>query len=102
MRQRPHTEKPTLNEESAVPVVYRCVFQEDALVAKSLLESAGIECALLSEGMLDVNPLFNTAVTGLRIIVAPEDEEDAARVIADFKAAKAGGEGPNGSGTKQP
>ena len=65
---------------------YRCVYMEDALVVKSLLDSAGIHSQILNGDMLDVNPFFSASVQGVRILVSDEDLEDARAVVADFKS----------------
>lgn len=65
---------------------YRCVYMEDALVVKSLLDSAGIPSSILNGDMLDVNPFFSASVQGVRILVSEEDWEDARAVVADFKS----------------
>lgn len=65
---------------------YRCVYMEDALVVKSLLDSAGIPSRILSGDMLDVNPFFSATVQGVRILVSDEDWEDARAVAADYKS----------------
>lgn len=65
---------------------YRCVYMEDALVVKSLLDSAGIQSSILNGDMLDVNPFFSASVQGVRILVSEEDWEDARAVVADFKS----------------
>ena len=65
---------------------YRCVYLEDAVVVKSLLDSAGIPSQLLNGDMLDVNPFFSASVQGAKILVADEDWEDARAVVADFEA----------------
>lgn len=66
--------------------VYNCLYQEDALVLKSMLESAGIPAELLSGGKLDVNPLFNTEVHGFSLRVPDDYAEDAMSIAADYKA----------------
>lgn len=76
--------------------VYACVFQEDALVVKSMLESTGMACELLSGGKLDVNPLFNVDTTGFTVVVPDEFEADAKAVVADFMASSKGGPAPAG------
>lgn len=68
--------------------VFAAVFQEDALVIKSLLESGGIEASLVVDKMLDVNPFFSTDIHGVRIMVADDDEEEANALVSDFKARK--------------
>lgn len=69
---------------------YRCVYLEDAVVVKSLLDSAGIEARVLSGDMLDVNPFFNTSVEGVKIIVTDEDYEDARAIVEDFRSRRDG------------
>ncbi len=68
--------------------VFASVFQDEALVVKSLLESAGLAPQILVDGMLDVNPLFNVAIKGVRVCVADSEEEDARAIVADFTANK--------------
>ncbi|MCX7023705.1 MAG: DUF2007 domain-containing protein [Spirochaetes bacterium] len=65
--------------------VYRCAFPQDAVVMKSLLESAGIEAMVFNGDMLDVNPLFAVELGGTRISVSDEDAEDAFLIVADFE-----------------
>lgn len=69
---------------------YRCVYMEDALVVKSLLDSAGIHSRLLNGDMMDVNPFFSASVQGIQILVTDEDWEDARAVVADFKTRREG------------
>ena len=68
--------------------VFASVFQSEAMVVNSLLESAGLAPQILVDGMLDVNPFFNVDVKGVRVYVAMEEEEDALAVVADFMANK--------------
>ena len=65
---------------------YRCVYMEDAIVAKSLLDSAGISSTIFSGDKLDVNPYFSVSVEGFRILVADEDFSDARAVVEDFES----------------
>lgn len=67
---------------------YRCVYLEDAVVVKSLLDSADIPSRVLNGNMLDVNPFFSASVQGVRILVSDEDWEDAQAVVADYKSRK--------------
>lgn len=66
-------------------IVFTSVFQEEALVVKSLLESAGIEAALFTEGMLDITPLFGPDIKGVRIGVPDAAAEDARAIVADYR-----------------
>ncbi len=65
---------------------YRCVYLEDAVVLKSLLDSAGIQSQVLSGNKLDVNPYFSVSVEGIQIVVSDEDYEDARAIVEDFKS----------------
>jgi hypothetical protein len=64
---------------------YRCIHLEDAVVVKSLLDSAGIDARLLSGDLLDMHPLFPKSAEGVRIVVADEDADDARAIVEDFK-----------------
>ena len=80
--------------------VYTCVYQEDAIVLRSLLHSAGIAADTLSAGQLDVNPLYNVSVSGFQVVVPDGSEDDARAVVADYVASKSREETFKASGTK--
>jgi len=42
-----------------VKTVFISAFLEDAIVVKSMLESAGISAELLSDQVLDINPFYS-------------------------------------------
>jgi hypothetical protein len=77
--------------------VFTAVFQDEALVVKSLLESAGLSPEMLADGMLDVNPLFTVDIKGLRVCVPDGEAEDAAAIVADYRARKAAQGGNDGN-----
>ena len=68
---------------------FATVFQDEALVVKSLLESAGIAAEIAGEHILDVYPIFFPEQRGIRVVVPDEEAEDAAAVVAEYRAAKA-------------
>lgn len=68
--------------------VFASVFQDDAVVVKSLLESAGLSPELLVDGMSDANPLFSMDIKGARICVRDEEAEDALAIVADYNSRK--------------
>jgi hypothetical protein len=68
--------------------VFATMFQDEALVVKSLIESTGIEAVISSEHILDVYPIFFPQEGGIKILVSDEDEEDARAVVAQFRAPK--------------
>jgi len=81
-----------------VALAYRCVFQDDALVVRSLLDSAGIPCELLPDSRFDVNPMFDSSVAGFRLEVGEADLEDALALVEDYKARKLAARGTGGKG----
>ena len=69
--------------------VYTTVFQDEALVVKSLLESAGIAAEISGEHILDVYPIFFPERGGIHVVVPDEEAEDARAIVAEYRAAKA-------------
>ncbi|HOV95086.1 MAG TPA: DUF2007 domain-containing protein [Spirochaetales bacterium] len=68
--------------------VFAAAFQEDAIVVKSLLESAGIPAEMMTDSMLDVNPFYSINVKGVSVVVPDEYEQDALAIVRDFEARK--------------
>lgn len=68
--------------------VFATMFQDEALVVKSLLESTGIEAAISSEHFIDVYPVFFPQEGGIKIVVGEDDEEDALAVVAQYRESK--------------
>jgi len=68
--------------------VFATMFQDEALVVKSLLESTGIEVQIAGEHFIDVYPIFFPQEGGIKIVAADEDVEDALAVVADYLAGK--------------
>ena len=64
--------------------IFRTMHQDEALVVKSLLESAGLHAEIAGEHFLDVYPIFFPEAAGIRISVPDEEIEDAAAVIEDY------------------
>jgi hypothetical protein len=67
---------------------FATMFQDEALVVRSLLDSAGIESEISSEHFLDLYPIFFPQEGGIKILVRDEDLEDALAVIAQFREPK--------------
>lgn len=65
--------------------VFVCAFLEDAIVLKTMLESAGIQAELLSDQMLDINPFYSIEPKGAKIVVSDSDEEDAKAIVDSFR-----------------
>ena len=68
--------------------VFATMFQDEALVVKSLIESTGIQAEISSEHILEIYPIFFPQGGGIKIIVADEDAEDALAVVAQFREPK--------------
>lgn len=68
--------------------VFVSAFLEDAIVVKTMLESAGIPAEMLSDQMLDVNPFYSIEPKGAKVIVPDSAEQDAAAIVANFKEHK--------------
>jgi hypothetical protein len=69
--------------------VFATMFQDEALVVKSLLESTGIEAVISSEHFIDVYPIFFPQPGGIKILVPEEDKDDALAVIEQYRESKA-------------
>lgn len=65
--------------------VFTSTFQDQAMVVLSLLQSGGIEGVMMSDSMLNINPLFSTDIKGVSIVVPDEQEEDALALVEDFR-----------------
>ncbi|MEN6499024.1 MAG: hypothetical protein ABFC65_00645 [Rectinema sp.] len=68
--------------------VFVSAFLEDAIVVKSMLESAGISAELLSDQMLDINPFYSIEPKGAKLVVPDDVAIDAAAIVANFKEHK--------------
>ena len=68
--------------------VFATMFQDEALVVKSLIESTGIAAEISSEHFMEVYPLFFPSEGGIKVLVAEEDREDALAVVAQFREPK--------------
>jgi len=77
-----------------VKTVFECRSREDAMVARSVLESSGIPVELLSGGMQDMNPLFNVDLSGYTLVVPESFGEDALAVLADYRSPEQRADGP--------
>jgi hypothetical protein len=66
--------------------VFVSVFQDEALVMASILDSMGIEHEVLADRMLDVNPLFSTDIHGVQILVPDDKAEEAQAIVEDYRA----------------
>ena len=78
--------------------VFATMFQDEALVVKSLIESTGIQAEISSEHILEIYPIFFPQGGGIKIVVADEDEEDALAVVAQYREPKGGNAPPTGEG----
>jgi hypothetical protein len=74
-----------------VAEVFATIFQDEALVVRSLIESTGIEAEIASEHFIDVYPIFFPQEGGIKIVVSEEDAEDARAVVAQYLEIKRAG-----------
>jgi hypothetical protein len=65
--------------------VYGSMQQDELIVLKSLLDSAGIESEILAGSMLEIAPFFTIDSGGYRLCVSDEDAEDAQALVADHR-----------------
>jgi hypothetical protein len=76
--------------------VFSSYFQEEVLVLKSMLESAGIESEILAGSMTELAPFYTVDSGGFRLIVAEENAEDAEDLVAEHRKNRAAkGEEPS-------
>jgi Putative prokaryotic signal transducing protein len=71
-----------------VAEVFATMFQDEALVVKSLIESTGIQAEISSEHFIDVYPIFFPQEGGIKIVVSEEDAEDARAVVDQYRETK--------------
>lgn len=62
----------------------------EANLLKSRLEHEGIQCFIFDENTVNTNPLYSTAVGGVRIMVSNIDANEALIVLENFKPGAAG------------
>ena len=58
----------------------------EAQLAKAFLESHRIPCFLADEHIISIQPLYASAVGGIKLHVHPQHEADAKRLYAEFLA----------------
>jgi hypothetical protein len=76
------TEAPTISEEALRPVmVGRYGGMPEALVAKSMMDSAGIESFLSDENLVRLDWFYSNLVGGIKLMVREEDAETALNVL---------------------
>ncbi|MDA8410890.1 MAG: hypothetical protein M0001_10905 [Treponema sp.] len=72
--------------------VFSSYFQEEVLVLKTLLDSAGIESDILAGSMSEIAPFWSIDSGGFRLIVGDGDEADALDLVAEHRRLRAIGE----------
>jgi len=71
--------------------VFAAIFHDEALVVKSLLESAGLTPQIFEDSIPNAVPLYPTSSCGIRICVPDDELDDAKAIVADFKARRKNG-----------
>src|ERR1700747_2394713 len=64
-------------------IVVRYLFLPDAQVAKSILDSAGIESFLADENVVRMDWFYSNAVGGIKLLVRHEDAETAKKLLEE-------------------
>ena len=73
-------------------IVGRYLFLPDAQVAKSILDSAGIESFLADENVVRMDWFYSNAVGGIKLLVRHEDAETAKKLLEESSAEPSEGE----------
>ena len=68
-------------------VARNCLWIQEALVVKSLLEDAGIEVFIADEHLLAAAPPYGIAIGGARVMVRVDDLTDARAILETMEAA---------------
>jgi Putative prokaryotic signal transducing protein len=80
--------------DTAKPVIIRKYRDlPEASIAKSILESAGIECFLADDNMVRLDWFYSNLVGGIKLLVREEDAEAAANLLDESRPEKFGVEG---------
>jgi len=78
LREQAPAERPQFSK----PVVLRSYLSlPDALLAKSILDSAGIECFLADQNIIRLDWFLSNALGGVKLLVREEDATEAAGVL---------------------
>jgi hypothetical protein len=85
-RPRPTVKPVSMAEELANQGEHLCVVRRfasfpEALIAKTCLDSSGIECALADENVLAANPFLSQVLGGVRLFVREADLEEATKLL---------------------
>lgn len=76
--------------------VFSSYFQEEVLVLKTLLDSAGIESDILAGSQSELAPFWSIDSGGFRLIVGDENAEDARDLVEEHRRRRASTEGGEG------
>jgi hypothetical protein len=79
----PETNKPDAPKHSGPPVMIRR-YQDlpDALLSKSILDSAGIDSFLADENLVRIDWFYSNLVGGIKLLVRAQDAETASKLLA--------------------
>lgn len=58
----------------------------EAYIVKGRLEDEGITCYIRDEHILSVNPLYNSALGGIKLCVQESDVESAMKILAELES----------------
>lgn len=87
--QRRRLERYLIDVDAAPPITIRRYRDlPEAMIAKSLLESAGIEGFLIDENVVRMDWLWSNAIGRVKLQVREEDADEAARILKEERLAE--------------
>jgi Putative prokaryotic signal transducing protein len=80
----PDESRPELPKDRGRPVVLRTYRDiTEAMVDRTALESAGIQCFLYEDNLIRLDWFVSNAIGGARLVVSENDAADAAKILAE-------------------
>jgi Putative prokaryotic signal transducing protein len=83
------TPAPAIKERSKVVILRKYMTLPEALLAKSILDSAGIESFLADQNIIRMDWFLSNALGGVKLRVREEDAEEAAALLGQSRIASA-------------
>jgi hypothetical protein len=76
--------RPEMPEGRGKPVVLRAYRDiTEAMVDRTALESAGIQCFLYDDNLIRLDWFVSNAIGGAKLVVSESDAADAAKILAE-------------------
>ena len=77
----PETSISSTKQVSPPVMIRRCQDLTEAMISKSILDSAGIESFLTDENLVRINSFYSRVIGGMRLLVRAEDAEAARQLL---------------------